>query len=88
MAVAAGIAMTMMAVAALAHDTLVHAVLGAVVYRTTERATEAGFSATDVCVDTDEGAIGFHYVHHERVMDGLLDATAPEVLVFFATWGR
>ncbi len=68
-----------------AHDTLVHAVLGAVVYRSPERATEAGFTASDVCVGNSQGAIGLHFVHPDRLMDPILDATEPEVIIFFPT---
>ncbi len=44
-----------------------------------------GYEATDNCVSSPEGAMGFHYVNPELARDPSLDINKPEILLYIPT---
>jgi hypothetical protein len=52
-------------------------------------AIAAGYSSAGSCVSgPEEGAMGIHYPNGELVVDGVLDAERPEILVYELKGGR
>lgn len=49
------------------------------------KAVEAGYAPTDDCVFSPAGAMGLHYVNVDLVLDGVVDASKPEVLMYIPT---
>jgi hypothetical protein len=52
-------------------------------YHSVRLALADGFVATEECAELPGvGGMGFHYVHPERLADGIIDASRPEILVY------
>jgi hypothetical protein len=51
-------------------------------FRDPEVAEAAGYKATDECVDSRSGAMGFHYVNPNLVADPALEPKRPEILLY------
>lgn len=52
-------------------------------------ANASGYSSLGACVNSpEEGAMGIHYADATLIGDGLLDATAPELLIYEQRNGR
>ena len=71
----------------LARDPVVNQALAAVreasaAYHDPDTAVADGFLATDACVSSPAGTMGFHYFNPGRVMDGAVSVEEPEVLVY------
>jgi hypothetical protein len=51
-------------------------------YHDVDAAIADGFTPTVHCVDSEDGAMGYHYVNLARVFDGAIVPTEPEVLLY------
>ncbi|NUT37725.1 MAG: hypothetical protein HOV79_32165 [Hamadaea sp.] len=51
-------------------------------YHDARAAVADGYVPTDVCVESPEGGMGYHFVNPALVMDGIVDFKRPEVVVF------
>lgn len=52
-------------------------------FRDVDRALAAGYAPAGECVaEPDVGGMGVHYVNMPLVMDGIIDPTIPEILVY------
>jgi hypothetical protein len=52
-------------------------------YRNVERALAAGYAPVGECTaDPELGGMGVHYANMALVMDGIIDPTVPEILVY------
>ena len=54
-------------------------------YRDASVAIADGYVATENCVSSPEGAMGFHYVNPELARDPSLDVGKPEILLYIPT---
>ena len=53
-------------------------------FRDVDRAIEAGYLPTDVCIELHDGSagMGYHYVNPTSAGDARVDPTMPEILVY------
>jgi hypothetical protein len=58
-------------------------------FRNVRKAIDAGYESTGSCVSGPEkGAMGIHYANGALIGDGLIDAKAPELLIYEQKDGR
>jgi hypothetical protein len=58
-------------------------------FRNVRKAIDAGYESTGSCVTGPEkGAMGIHYANGTLIGDGLIDAKAPELLIYEQKDGR
>ncbi len=64
-------------------DDLRRARMATRVFRDVDAARAAGYATTGECAeDPKYGGMGIHYTNPERIADGKLDVTKPEILVY------
>lgn len=51
-------------------------------YHNEALALAGGFEATDTCVASPEGGMGYHYANPDRSQDNVVDSDKPEVLLY------
>ncbi|WP_431045170.1 hypothetical protein ACQUSR_26785 [Streptomyces sp. P1-3] len=55
-------------------------------FRDEKKAVAAGYKHTDICIKSDEGAMGYHYVKDEYI--GSTDPAKPAMLVYLPAKGK
>jgi len=57
-------------------------------YRDVAVALDEGYVTDGECVAGPDGAMGYHYVRVDRLFDGQVNATEPEVLLYIESGGK